>query len=78
MINHLLPPILSLQPEERKTMLRQETANIALKKYPGRVVRVKTVQQRNSPAFCAKNLSKVGNVHIIMIDATNRPWISRR
>jgi len=59
-------------------MLRQEAANIALKEYPGRVVGAKTVQQRNSPAFCAKTLSEAGNAHIIMINAANRPLISRR
>jgi len=78
MINHLLPPILSLQGEERITLLRQEAAYLVLKDYPGRVMGVKTVQQRNSPAFLAKTLSEVGNVRNIVIDTANGPLISRR
>ena len=78
MINHLLPPILSLLGEERITLLRQEAAYLVLKDYPGRVMGVITVQQRNSPAFLAKTLSEVGNVRNIVIDTANGPLISRR
>lgn len=59
-------------------MHRQEAANLALKEYPGRVVGVKPVQQRNSPSFRAKTLSEVGNVRNIMVDTANGHLISRR
>lgn len=78
MINHLLPPILSLQAEERKKMHRQEAANLTLKEYPGRVTEVETVQQGNSPAFRAAILSEIGNGRNIVIDAANGQLISRR
>ena len=77
MINHLLPPILSLHAKERKKMHRQEAANLALKEYPGRVTEVETVQQGNSPAFRAKSLSGIGNGRNIVVDAANGHLISR-
>ena len=78
MINHLLPPILSLQGEERITLLRQEAAYLVLKEYPGRVTEVETVQQGNSPAFRAKSLSGIGNGRNIVVDTANGLLISRR
>lgn len=78
MINHLLPPILSLHAKEHKKMLRQEAANLAFKEYPGRVTAVEAVQQGNSPAFRAKSLSEIGNGRNIVVDAANGHLISRQ
>jgi len=68
----------TLRAEERTKISRQEAANIALEQYPGRVLAVKPVQQRNTPMFRVKTLSEDGNVHIIMIDAVSGRVISRR
>lgn len=57
---------------------RQEAAAIARQAFPGRVLAVKAVGRDKRAAWRVKTLDEQGNVHIVVIDASNGRILSGR